>query len=65
MANINIKNVLDLDLNDNSLFEDSEDFVVELSPMFFINIFIKAITFIQSDPSKVSDDFKRVSEKSQ
>lgn len=31
MANIDIKNISDLDLNGNSLFEDSEGFMTELS----------------------------------
>ncbi len=31
MANINIENISDLDLNGNDLFEDSESFMTELS----------------------------------
>ena len=31
MANINIENISDLDLNGNELFEDSESFMTELS----------------------------------
>ena len=30
MANINIENISDLDLNGNDLFEDSESFITEL-----------------------------------
>lgn len=31
MANINIRNISDLDLSGNNLFEDSESFMIELS----------------------------------
>ena len=31
MANINIENISDLNLNGNDLFEDSESFIAELS----------------------------------
>ena len=31
MANINIENISDIDLNGNNLFEDSESFITELN----------------------------------
>lgn len=48
MANINIENISDLNLNGNDLFEDSEDFMTEISEDYEIeSVFggLRAATF--------------------